>query len=225
MRADTDFILTSGRFAIQSLLAVNQYTKPKSTPYENPNLASKYLRGHRAGWDSYFAGLQIILTADGYRCGPLPWRLTPRGSPAAQAEDAGREAGFAAAHELLLQNVVQVGRDHPPRSGEWQSPISEPPKFVRLPSMQRDVHYCLLKVARPLEPLDGKTHAVLEHQLRKLCQHIGHEHFTMEWSTPTPERVKVGLRSAWEVPAEYVQLLARIVREEGVPVGIEIHYE
>ena len=80
-------------------------------------------------------------------------------------------------------------------------------------------------VARPLDVADGRTAAVLEAKLRNYCRYIRHPAFAAEFGTPTPKRVKLVIRSDWEVPEQYIQLLARVAEDEDVPAGLEVRYK
>jgi hypothetical protein len=182
------------------------------------------VRGHRAGWLAFANGLRTTLTEDGYQRGSLPGLAAVRPKDGGAAELAGFEAGFKAANALNLEQVLQATADKPP-SKEWESPVGQPDRLDLIATKDDGRVDVVVVAARPLDVADRRTAAALEAKLRNYCRYIRHPAFAAEFGPPTPERVKLVIRSDWEVPEQYIQLLARVGEEEDVPAGLEVRYE
>ncbi len=204
-------------------LRPEEYVLPNDIPYTEEVQREDYLQGHRAGWFAFADGMQTTLTDDGYQRGKIPGLAAVRPKDGSEAKFAGFDAGFQAAAELNLQSVLQAGSDKP--SEEWQSPVGEPDRLDMILTKDDGTIAVILVVARPLEVDDTRTAAVFEEKLRNYCKYIQHRAFADEFGPPSMERVKLVIRSDFEVPEHYIQLFARVAEEEKVEAGLEIHYE
>jgi hypothetical protein len=210
---------------MQFQLSTDQYSAPAECPFPDPVRRAEYLRGHRSGWLAFAGGIRTELTEDGYQRGTLAGLASVRPAGGTEAELAGFDAGFAAANALHLEQVLRAGAQQQRPEGEWRSPVGAPDRLDLIVTGKDGSVRLMVVVAGRLDPADRRTAAVLEAKLRNYCRYIKHPAFADEFGPPTPDRVKLALRSNCEVPEPYIRLLARVAREEGVPAGLEVRYE
>jgi hypothetical protein len=78
-------------------------------------------------------------------------------------------------------------------------------------------------VSRPLDT-SPRTVKAFGDKLRAYCRYVNRPSFAGEFGLPSAARVKIAVRSTWEVPKELIELMARVRQEEGAPVGLEVRY-
>ncbi len=110
----------------------------------------------------------------------------------------------------------------------WQSPVGDPEKIDVITnrlykSGVRGVDLFLV-VAGPLD-LDDRTVEVVAQKFRGYCQYVKSPAFAGEFGPPVEARVRIAIRSDWEIPEEIIEMIGGIADEEQVPAELGIFYE
>ena len=108
--------------------------------------------------------------------------------------------------------------------GEWESPVGDPDQ-IDIICARRDGGVDLLLVCGRELDLSDQTMDVVASKLRNYCQYVKSDDFREEFGQPSEERVRIALRSDWELPQPIIDLVCEISEEEQPPAEIAIFYE
>ncbi len=209
---------------MSKIIREEEYSSPEEVPFTEATHIAEYHNGHRAGWLAFVQNMDTTLGDDGYQRGTLPGIASVRPDTGTEAELAGFEAGFRVANQLNLQRVLQAGPTKRSTT-EWESPVGDPDRIDMIATRHDGGVEVILVVARKLDFKDTRDRDVFAAKVRGYCQYIGHPVFAEEFGDPDPEKVKLAIRSDFEIPEEYIKLFVQIANEEDVPAGLEIRYE
>lgn len=209
---------------MSKIIREEEYTSPEEVPFTDATQIAEYHNGHRAGWLAFVQNMDTTLSDDGYQRGTLPGIASVRPDTGTEAELAGFEAGFRVANQLNLQRVLQAGPTQRSKT-EWESPIGDPNRIDMVATRRDGGVEVILVAARKLDFDDTRDRDVFEAKVRGYCTYINHPVFAEEFGEPNPEKVKLAIRSDWEVSEEFIKLFVQIANEEDVQAGLEIRYE
>jgi hypothetical protein len=110
------------------------------------------------------------------------------------------------------------------RGPTWESPVGDPDRLDIVAQRRDGVVELLMVFCRPLDD-SAQTREVVTRKLRNSCRYIVSPVFAQEFGAPSEDRVCLALRSDWELPHEYIELLVRVSNEEQAPAQLVVRYE
>lgn len=110
------------------------------------------------------------------------------------------------------------------RKPERESPVGDPDQLDIIGKRLDGGVDLFLVVGHPLD-LSKATRDLFARKFREYCQYVASEEFEEEFGPPSEERVRIVLSSEWEVPEEYLNLMAEIGAEEDVQADLGVEYQ
>ena len=110
------------------------------------------------------------------------------------------------------------------KDANWSSPVGDP-ESIDLIGKRKDGGVDVLVVVAHALDLSDKTREVLTAKLRNCCKYIVSAEFESEFGVPSEDKVNLIIRSDWEVPNEYIELMGKVATEENAPVSLLVKYQ